>query len=215
MSFISTLAQRYAAGFDRLRRAIAQWGADHRAPTPLFNFIYAFLGRSIQRLDRLATRWQAGENLRPRATKPRTRKPADAKAPALRLPTGNMWLVKLVQPEPWHVNQGGVVIANLLADPDTKALVEAAPQAGRLLRPLARMFGTELPEWLRLPKRVRKPRVRKPRGRKAATEFRHLSRRRIKEMTAAELSAHFGRLPPHFNLPIPHYSLIRRKIRAG
>jgi hypothetical protein len=34
-------------------------------------------------------------------------------------------------------------------------------------------------------------------------------------MTAAELTAIYGRMPPHFNLPIPNFNYIRRKIAAG
>ena len=37
------------------------------------------------------------------------------------------------------------------ASPDTRALVEAAPQAGRLLRPLCRALAIDPPAWLRLP----------------------------------------------------------------
>ena len=35
------------------------------------------------------------------------------------------------------------------------ALHAAAPQVGRILRPLAHMIGARVPEWLQLPKRVR------------------------------------------------------------
>ncbi len=41
-------------------------------------------------------------------------------------------------------------------EPEMRALFDAAPQVGRILRPLAHMLGAPLPEWLRLPKRVRK-----------------------------------------------------------
>jgi hypothetical protein len=37
----------------------------------------------------------------------------------------------------------------------------AAPQVGRILRPLAHMIGAPLPQWLQLPKRVRKPGLRR------------------------------------------------------
>ena len=40
-----------------------------------------------------------------------------------------------------------------LANPDTRALVEAAPQAGRILRPLCRGLNLTPPDWLRLPDR--------------------------------------------------------------
>ena len=40
--------------------------------------------------------------------------------------------------------------------PEMKAFVAEVPQAGRMLRPICEMAGLRLPEWLVLPKRVRK-----------------------------------------------------------
>ena len=40
-------------------------------------------------------------------------------------------------------------------DPEMAELFAAAPQVGRVLRPLAHMIGATLPAWLKLPKRVR------------------------------------------------------------
>ena len=50
----------------------------------------------------------------------------------------------------------------LVADPEMQAMVAAAPQVGRILRPFCHMLGLPLPEWLRLPKRVRVRRKRTP-----------------------------------------------------
>jgi hypothetical protein len=41
------------------------------------------------------------------------------------------------------------VLMYLLRDPETAALVEKAPEAGRILRPLCRLLGVETPEFLR------------------------------------------------------------------
>jgi hypothetical protein len=41
------------------------------------------------------------------------------------------------------------VLTYLLRDPETAALVEKAPEAGRILRPLCRLLGIEAPEFLR------------------------------------------------------------------
>jgi hypothetical protein len=105
----------------------------------------------------------------------------------------------------------------LLADPDTQALVAAAPQAGRILRPLCHTIGVELPDWLKLPKRPRKPRPPKPPKPRKERQgpARGFTRRQIDAMSVAELRAHYGRLPPHFPLPIPNICYIRRKIAAG
>jgi hypothetical protein len=43
-------------------------------------------------------------------------------------------------------------VQTFLADPEAAALLEAAPQAGRILRPLCRMLAIPLPDHLRRPK---------------------------------------------------------------
>jgi hypothetical protein len=57
-------------------------------------------------------------------------------------------------------------LRELLDDPETRALLAASPQAGKLLRPLWRKLSSEpLPEALRLPptpRRARQPRVKQP-----------------------------------------------------
>ncbi len=58
-----------------------------------------------------------------------------------RAPQGDAWLIRLHQP----LAQLAPRIALLLHDPEIAALCEAAPQAARLLRPLARMFGLAPP----------------------------------------------------------------------
>jgi len=41
-------------------------------------------------------------------------------------------------------------------EPEMKEFYAAAPQVGRILRPLAHIIGAPLPEWPQLPKRVRR-----------------------------------------------------------
>jgi hypothetical protein len=48
-------------------------------------------------------------------------------------------------------------LRHLLADPEMTALIQAAPQAGRLLRPLCRNLGVELPPCLQPPPRPPRP----------------------------------------------------------
>ncbi len=138
----------------------------------------------------------------------------------LRLPAGRMWLTKILQPVAWQVLQWSSAITQLLDDPEVKALVAAAPQTGRLLRPLCLLFEMPVPDYLRLPKRVRKPRAPKPRATPSARKERQgpargFTRKQIDAMSVADLLAHYGRLPPHFPLPIPNLNYIRRKIAAG
>ncbi|MCC6718909.1 MAG: hypothetical protein IT555_13580 [Acetobacteraceae bacterium] len=132
----------------------------------LLGRIHWYLWRTATRLDRLALRWQAGKLSPPRtrptrATTPAKPPPADAPPKPPRLPTRDAWLIRLVQPTAQFAGQ----IEVFLADPDTRALLAAAPQAGRLLRPLCRALGFPAPPWLRLPPRP--PRTRLPRKRKS------------------------------------------------
>jgi hypothetical protein len=71
MSFLSPLAQRYAYGFNGLCRALMQRASENRALTAVLMLLNTRLGRTLMRLDRLAARWQAGEDLRPRPRTPR------------------------------------------------------------------------------------------------------------------------------------------------
>jgi hypothetical protein len=51
----------------------------------------------------------------------------------------------------------GYELEKLVEDPELQALVAAAPQLGRVLRPLCHMLAVKLPPWLRLPRRPRRP----------------------------------------------------------
>ena len=50
-------------------------------------------------------------------------------------------------------------LEELLEDPDMEALVAAAPQLGRELRPFCHMLAVKQPEWLRLPRKPRPSRA--------------------------------------------------------
>ncbi len=158
MEPLTTLALRFYrifTGFYGLREAIARHSVRHPAVTPIVLLVCARLTRLIARLDRLSQKHQAG-TLRAPAPRPASAPREPVAKPGLRLPARRGWLVQMV---PAAGAAGGAVHA-LLQDPEARALVEAAPQAGRLFRPLARMLGVELPEWLRLPKRARKSRAK-------------------------------------------------------
>ncbi len=147
----SALGQRYAPHIADLCARLAEIAARYHRLSPLLVLVWFRLRRTLARLDRLAARWQAGR-LRP----PRPRggagtpaiNPADAWRPR-RTPQGHAWLIRLHQP----LAQLAPRVEALLHDPDIAALCAAAPQAGRLLRPLCRMYGIEPPPHLRLPPR--------------------------------------------------------------
>jgi hypothetical protein len=71
--------------------------------------------------------------------------------PASLLPRAFRWLQRML-PSGAEVLASGV--EGLLVNyPETKQFVAECPQVGRVLRPLARMAGLQVPEWLALPRR--------------------------------------------------------------
>jgi hypothetical protein len=110
----------------------------------------------LRRLDRLALLWQ--QNRLPKPRPRRARPQAQPQPPRLRDPSAQGWLSRIHLPARQFAGQ----IATLLEGEDARALTAAAPQAGRLLRPLCRMLGITQPDWLKLPPRPRKPRPPRP-----------------------------------------------------
>jgi hypothetical protein len=74
--------------------------------------------------------------------------------PAEKLPGHFGWLVNML---PEAAARGGD-LCWLLRRPEIQDLIFAAPQIGRILRPLCRMLGVEPPSALQLPRRPRVPR---------------------------------------------------------
>ena len=124
----------------------------------LLSFIHNRIVRVVLRLDHLALCWQAGTLPTPRPA--RIRAPGIAKPPQFQVPSGYAWLIRLAQPTVHF----GSHIQIFLMDPQTQALVAAAPQAGRMLRPWCRMLAIEIPAYLRLPPRPRASRAGVPRA---------------------------------------------------
>jgi hypothetical protein len=90
-----------------------------------------------------------------------------ARATAGRLPSGFAWLLPLV---PAEAACFAGQLRGVLAEPEMVALLEASPQARRVLRPLCRMLGIEGSVLGDLPKRTVEPAegaVRTPRIRRA------------------------------------------------
>ena len=132
---------------------------------PLLLLVWNRWCRMRTRFTALVARMQAGTlaaAVRVRArVRPATPRPAVA-AEQPRLPSPRFgWVVRML-PEPWHLNAWRAPLEEILADPQTLALVAAGPQAGRILRSMCRMMAVELPEHLRLPARPRRPRPPRP-----------------------------------------------------
>ncbi len=125
---------------------------------PLIDRAVLILFRSAKRLESLTQRWKTGKL---RTRKPRQRAPRDPAKPAPpRAHTRKSWLPALVPPAMSVAD----LLTALMEAPETRALIEAAPQAGRIFRPICRMFGIAVPDHLKLPARAprapRAPRIR-------------------------------------------------------
>jgi len=139
-----------------LQAVIAAHAARDRAQTAFLVFLWGRLARAKTRFQRLFDRWRAGTlpAQRPsRAGRPYT------PATTPRLPSARAWFLRRIQ-------GGGTAtaqLANLLAQPDLADFLRAAPQAGRILRPLWRMLSPDhLPAIIALPPRPPRPPSRKP-----------------------------------------------------
>ena len=149
----TTLTGRFAAIIDGIGRKIGAQIATHRHLEPILALAYHYLRRTISRLERLVARVLAGKHIirrRPASARNRAVPPT----PRPRLPSRNGWLVHLAQPTAQHIGH----LETLVASPEMRDLIVAAPQAGRILRPLFRMYALPMPEMLRLPPRPPRPR---------------------------------------------------------
>jgi len=151
----SHLGQAFALILTHLCALVGHHAGRLPAAAALLSLVHWRLMRIAARLDRLAKRWQDNTLPKPRASRARQTRP-DRVAPP-RIPSGKIWLIRLLQPTAQFTGQ----VEAFLADPQTRAFVLAAPQAGRLLRPLCRGLGVPQPPWLELPARPPRP-ARKP-----------------------------------------------------
>jgi hypothetical protein len=139
-----------------LCEAVARRISADRTAGPLILLIDARLRRLVARFTSLAARFQAGKLRPPRHRKPQPRPPRERQR---LLPESFGWLIRFV---PYQAACFGSQLQHQLSQPEMVALIEAAPQAGRILRPLCRMLAVPLPPSLRLPPRPPKPRKPKP-----------------------------------------------------
>jgi len=140
-------------------RAFAELRPPQRLPAlpqPAWALLRHRLARLAERFQALFARWQSNTLPIARAPRPgRVRRPDPR--PTVRLPHGQGWVARRI-PE---AAPPASFLLSLLQNPDTRTLVQAAPQAARLLRPLCRALGIPQPDWLALPHR---PRARRPTG---------------------------------------------------
>ncbi len=150
--------RRFAVAIGGLCEAIGRVFNPQRNPIVPGLVIYNYILRTRARFNRLMTLLLAGRAPRVR-TPGKPREKTERKTPRLRLPTRKGWLGKELQ-EYSHFYAGGIF--HTLNDPETAAVIAGSPQAQRLLRPLCRMLGFDMPCIPPRPRRPRKPRPPKP-----------------------------------------------------
>jgi len=137
-----------------LRAAVANHSARERTRTTILVLAWYRIGRAAQRFQTLFARWQSNTLPTPRPS--RAGKPRAARAKTY-FPTGRAWLAANRHDICGNASQ----LQHLFAHPDLPAFLVAAPQAGRILRPLCHMLGIDPPPGATLPPHP--PRPRKPR----------------------------------------------------
>jgi hypothetical protein len=118
-----------------LRKAAAARAGRDQAVAPLVALLWARLARLTARFDALVARLAAGRPAAPH--RQRTRPARAAPAGTGRLPRSHARLIRLL---PGEAASYGCQLQAMLADPQTAALLAAAPEAGRILRPLCRLL---------------------------------------------------------------------------
>ena len=155
----AALAGRLAPTIKGLIQAFGNVAVQRPALAPILRLLYLRLFALVGRIDRLATKFRDGTLPKPRHRAPKSpTAPNSERLPALRLPSGRGWLFHIAQ----RVAQWAPNVEIYVNHPEIIALAAAAPQAGRLLRPLCRLLLVPIPEHLRLPPRARKPRKPRP-----------------------------------------------------
>ncbi len=149
-----------------VRGAVGGWGVRGLLGTALVLLLYRRLGQIGLRMERLVARFQAGR-LRPAGVR------AVVDAAVVRpkrdrgvrvWPYAFGWLVRVAS---YEAAGFGSQLRAVLEQPEMVALLTAAPQAARILRPLCRMLAIETsvlrPGAAPVVRRVAAKRVRKPR----------------------------------------------------
>jgi hypothetical protein len=143
ISFVSATAlpspaDRFARIMEGLCRAVAAGGGNGGLTGVLVILLWGRLRRMAARFASVAARLRAGTLCaaapRPRAAAPRAR---PRRPGTLRLSRGFASLLRQVP----QASFAGSQLQHLLADPEMAVLLNAAPQLGRILRPLCRMLG--------------------------------------------------------------------------
>ena len=146
METVTTLLMAILSG---LRAALAPHVNHHTPVTPIFLAAYNRITRAANRLQDLFARWQTQTLPAPRQS--RAGQPYTPRARPY-FPAGRAWLAGATD---HHVRGRASQLEHLLSHPDMPKFLAAAPQAGRILRPLCHMLGIHMPAPLLLSPRAR------------------------------------------------------------
>jgi hypothetical protein len=165
-----TFVSYFAFAVDTIMKVLLREGVA-RGPQELVMLTGQRIRRLERRFNALLAMWRAGtlaavgvvrEDTSPRPS-PQS---GEGEACAVRaqraawgFPRGRGWISRVLAPVTGPHCIGTLCLA--WEEPEMAVFFAAAPQVGRILRPLAHMIGAPLPAWLRLPKRVRGPGLRR------------------------------------------------------
>ena len=116
---------------------------------PVLRLAWTRISRAATRFQALFARWQSNTLPTPRPSRPAEPR---QRAPKPYFPAGRAWLAGSTD---HHVRGRASQLEHLLNHPDMPAFLAAAPQAGRILRPLCHMLGITMPPTLLLSPRAR------------------------------------------------------------
>jgi hypothetical protein len=148
---------------------ILWWGLE----VPLVVHFQFRATRIVNRIERMLKRFRAGKLKvgvkRTRKSVVRSDQARERRKPSVVIPRRYGWLVIAGK---HHAAGAGSQLQHLLSQPDMAELLEAAPQARRLLKPLCRALMVELPWVNPSPKpRAKKPRQPRKRTYAIASDF--------------------------------------------
>ncbi len=151
---MQTLASHLGAILTSLRAVIAAVAHRERVHAAALVLAWGHIGRAARRFECLFLRWCNGTLPKPRGPRA-TPRAARVRATTPRLPRAHGWMFYLDS----EIRTCGSQFNHFLAThPDLPAFLAAAPQAGRILRPLCRLLLITPPPLLALPgEAARKP----------------------------------------------------------
>ena len=120
--------------------------------------MYRRISGALGKIERMLVRFRAGKLRVATTCRAAAEQPRRHRKPAVRMPRTFGWLLLKGK---HHAAGYGAQLQTVLNTPEMLALLEASPQARRVLRPLCRALAVELP-WTVTPPRP--PRLRKPRA---------------------------------------------------